>query len=145
MSLEKTDQVVSQSIQLFNDFAKQGIEFVQQQSPDLCNQIVLRAEVQYLTLFGIFLIISTVLFCLSCKWKRYEERIAEKSIKDMKQYLEEGCGSEPPPSVYFFTRFVQIVSFIPFFVGGTINFYNFISVYIAPKVYLVEYFTALIR
>ncbi len=67
MPLEQTDQVVSQSIQLFNDFAKQGIEFVQQQSPDLCNQIVLRAEFQCLTLFGIFLIISIVLFCLSCK------------------------------------------------------------------------------
>lgn len=142
MPLEKTDQAVSQSIQLFNDFAKQGIEFVQQQSPDLCNQIVLRAEVQYGCLFFIFLVISSILFLLACKWKRYEERIAEKGRKERDNYVEEKFDE---PSVYFFTRFMQIVSFIPFFIGGSINFYDFISVYIAPKVYLVEYFTSLIR
>lgn len=142
MPLEKTDQAVSQSIQLFNDFAKQGIEFVQQQSPDLCNQIVLRAEVQYGCLFFIFLVISSILFLLACKWKRYEERIAEKGRKERDNYVEEKFDE---PSVYFFTRFMQIVSFIPFFIGGFINLYGFISIFVAPKVYLVEYFTALIR
>lgn len=141
MPLEQTDQAVSQSIQLFNDFAKQGIEFVQQQSPDLCNQIVLRAEFQCLTLFGIFLIISIVLFCLSCKWKRYEERIAEKSANEWDRYTRD---NDSPP-IYFFTRFVQIVSFVLFFIGGFINLYGFISIFVAPKVYLVEYFVSLIR
>lgn len=142
MPLEKTDQAISQSIQLFNDFAKQGIEFVQQQSPDLCNQIMLRAEVQYGCLFLISLVISSVLFFLACKWKRYEERIAEKGRKEWDAYTNN--ENEAPPT-YFFTRFVQIVSFVPFFIGGSINLYHFISIYIAPKVYLVEYFTSLIR
>jgi hypothetical protein len=95
MTLEKTDQAVSQSIQLFNDFAKQGIEFIYQQSPELCQQIVLRAEFQQLTIFFIFLIISTTLFCLSCKWKKYEQT-------DLRKFIEE----DESPSIYYFTRFV---------------------------------------
>lgn len=67
MSLEKTDQAVSESIQLLNDFARRGIDFIQQQSPELCEQIVLRAEFQCITIFCIFLVISSFLFFLSLK------------------------------------------------------------------------------
>lgn len=142
MVLEKTDQVVSQSIQLLNDFAQKGIEFIQQQSPELCQQIVLRAEFQCITIFIIFFIISATLFYLSKKWQKYEEKVAAKGINQFKNYVDE-C--ESAPSTYFFTRFVQIFSLIPFFIWGSMSLYSFISIYVAPKVYLVEYFSQLIK
>lgn len=144
MSLEKTDQAISQSIQLFNDFAEKGIEFVQQQSPELCEQIVLRAEFQYITLFTIFLTISSILFFLAKKWQNYEKSIAEKNARQWKEYYFNDNDNDTF-STYSFTNFVKIVALGPAFIGCSICLYFFMSVYIAPKVYLVEYFTNLIK
>ena len=126
--MDKTDQALSNSIQLFNDFAEKGIEFVQQQSPDLCQEIITRACFQEMFFAVCWFVIPLIIYrFLNTAVKRYE------------------YNDDYDKDICLMLRVFSKISLIPMLVLAPIGIYSFISICIAPKLYLVEYFTRLIK
>ena len=129
--LTELEDVGIDTIKILRDFIEKGIDFVQEQSPELCEQIISRELFQYYFSCIIFLILSISFGIVSY--------MCYKCID------KEDFGKEDNiPSVIFSVVF--FLATLASFLGGCgSRLYYIGSIYVAPKVFLVEYFTKFIK
>lgn len=127
-TVEKLDTVGEQSLQWLEDFTKKGVEFVQEQAPDLCREIINLGLWQQGFLALMWL-------CIGCITIYIASKLIRVWSKDFGQY------NGAPEAV---SGLVGILSVTPL-IGTIISLYNFVSIYAAPKIYLINYFATLYR
>jgi hypothetical protein len=124
-TLEQLDKLGASSISLLNDFATKGIDFVVEQAPEICSQIINREIYQ-----NIYIMIFWTL--ISCAFAF----LAYLICKEIKNKDDSLYG----PLIFF-----SVASIAIFSIANGICGYKLITVLFSPKVYLIEYFTRLIR
>lgn len=127
------NEQLNRSLELFNDFAENGIDFVMEQSPLLCNEIILLAQISSMATFIAMVLLSAGVFiAVRLAWKN-----RRKSLLQVKQH-EEGDFT------VFLTvvpTFLHAIVIIPI---ATFSAYYFLFATFAPRLYLFEYFTKLL-
>lgn len=129
-TVEKLDTMGEQSLQWLEDFTKQGIDFVQQQAPDLCREIVNLGLWQWGFLAVMWLCIFGILFFL-----------ARKVHKWVAPEFNSPYHSGEPQAI---SAISHVFACSPL-IGMVVCLYNFLSIYAAPKIYLLNYFASLYR
>jgi len=137
--MEKTDQVLSESIALFNDFATKGIDFVVSQSPELCEQIITRELLTNSFALTAFCLCGLVCWYLLDRGYRINKKIYLVSDENKEWRKKEDARTNAE-----LLNIIRYFSFL-FIMPIAYHAYCLIVVYSAPKVYLMEYFTSLIR
>ena len=104
-------------------------DFALSEAPELIQQFILWKRVQSLATIGLFLIIALFLLILGrFMWSK------SKTLSD------EGDSSVPSDKELeqIFSVIVHIFSIICFFISFT-NFFNSLQIWLAPKIYVLEY------
>lgn len=132
---EQTQNLINQTLVGVIENAAQAKEFVLSEAPEILNQLVLYKTVEhgFLTLFGIILI--TTFFCL-----------INPFIKYCKEANDADYGEEGP---YIFKAVISAIIGLASIIAGLIlfceNILQFIKVFFAPKIYLIEYAASLVN
>jgi len=125
------NEQLNRSLELLNGFAEKGIEFVMEQSPLLCEEIIMRAQITSLSQeFICLLIVLTFVYIAVMAWKN-------------KEALDVTCQSERNGFAFCLIITTILLSFLPF-IFMTDGFYTFVVSTFTPRLYLFEYFTKLI-
>ncbi len=104
-------------------------DFALSEAPELIQQLILWKRVQSLATIGLFLIIALFLLILGrFMWSK------SKTLSD------EGDSSVPSDKELeqIFSGIVHIFSIICFSISFT-NFFNSLQIWLAPKIYVLEY------
>lgn len=114
-----------------------GVDLLMAQAPDIVHQFLMyRAVLFGITAFGLLLVIIAsivipwIVIVKAIKAKRSEYSDVNILVKVIL------------PSVSLIGGFCSIFSFIPLFY---VNFTQFLYIWIAPKVYLIEFFSTLVK
>ena len=134
-SLQELEKVGVESIKLFKDFSEKGIEFVEQQAPQVCEQLVNRALWQSGFVCFVCFLFFVFALCIGLKFNRDFNQIINKP-KENRSVDDQVWSALCYCALYA----MCIISLLI----GTNNLYVFISVYFAPKAFLFDYFTHLI-
>lgn len=131
---EELQELGLESIKLLKDFSEKGLEFVEEQAPQVCEQLVNRVLYQSGYCFIVAVIICIFSITFASKWKKEFNAIVAR---------EERTFDDATPSAIMFVC-LYAISLVSFLIGSSM-FYNFISVYVAPKAFLFDYFSNLIK
>lgn len=129
MDESKLQEELANSVKLFNDFAERGIDFVYEQSPELCEQLINREFYSCLIpgiIFSVIFLISLVLFVIFLIKLKNDTRVLGE------------------PTFPFFGSFLSFLSCAVTIFPSYIDLHNAFCIYIAPKVFLFEYFSRFI-
>jgi hypothetical protein len=125
------NEQLNRSLELFNEFAEKGIDFVMEQSPLLCEEIIVRAQIISLSQIFICLLIVLALLCAAIKaWRN-------------KEALDITTQNERNGFAFCLGLVFILCSIMPigFIMEG---FYTFVVSTFTPRLYLFEYFRKLI-
>jgi hypothetical protein len=125
------NEQLNRSLELLNGFAEKGIEFVMEQSPLLCEEIIMRAQITSLSqIFICLLIVLASIYVAVMAWKN-------------KEALDITCQSERNGLALCLGLFLLLFNIMPigFIMEG---FYTFVVSTLTPRLYLFEYFTKLV-
>lgn len=125
------NEQLERSLQLINDFAEKGIDFVMEQSPLLCEEIIVRAQIVGLSQLFIFSFIMLALTYIATKvWKN-------------KESLDITTPRERNAFATLLSILFIVCSALPigFMIDGL---YMFVVSTFTPRLYLFEYFTNLV-
>lgn len=136
-TLEQLDKLGASSISLLNDFATKGVDFVVEQAPEVCSQIINRAMYQNIYLMVFWTLISCIFgFLIFLTIKKI------KLIEKQKDSYEKLCKLE---TANVFQAIFSIATILSFFIGNGICGYRLVTILSSPKVYLIEYFSKLLK
>jgi len=130
--VDKLDEVGAQGVQFLSDFTTRGVQFIEEQAPLLCSEIVWLGVVQYAfiaAVFLVFLIISLVWLVIGWRW-------LDRGYDNCKDGEEEGAMIVFGAAIPSVTLFLSSVFMF-------YNAYHAVCIAVAPRVYLLEYFAEL--
>lgn len=126
-TLEKADELGAQSLQLIKDFTEKGIDFVQQQAPLLCDELVKRELARCAMVSACCLIAVVVLLKASL--------VLREKYKGMRV-----CGDR---DLFFMVSVILATSSTIPLVILFDKITDLLSVWVAPRAFLFDYFTRL--
>jgi len=128
-ALKQLDQSGAAALQWLDEYAEKGLGFVEEQAPLLCQEIInLRIVTSVLIIILCSVVaIAAIWFC----------RTSFKQVNPDKPSDEDG----PWIAVALVSAVFSVVSLM----GACVWIYNLAVVLVAPRIYLLEYFTDLAR
>lgn len=126
---EAADAVTAQSLRWLGDFAEKGVEFVQEQAPDLCREIVSLGLWQNAFLTVLWLVVGSIALY-------FANKLVNRTCRpDFGHY-------EGAPEIC--ATITYLASAVPFGISLACA-YSWVTIWAAPKVYLIEYFVHLYK
>jgi len=136
--LEKLDEIGADGLGWLQEFSSNGIGFIEEQAPEVCSEIITLGIVQamYRVILSTFLIImSMIVFYWGNKWfckKDSDGKCRHETLKaEVAGLFFSGINVAP-----------LIISIVSAIVLGCAA-YDAITIWVAPRLYLLEYFTGL--
>ena len=127
--MKETDQQLAEILKKGLEAAEKTGNFVVEQAPDLIQQLIVWKTCEY-----IFLILISIAFLFSIyKWCKS----AMKRYGDLNNFIDE-------PEFLMFSIY-SIVVILIFGIALFKSFFNLLQVLLAPKIWLIEYATNLIK
>jgi len=127
--MKETDQQLAEILKKGLEAAEKTGNFVVEQAPDLIQQLIVWKTCEY-----IFLILISIAFMFSLyKW----HKSAMKRYDDFNDF----CNK----SEFFIYCIYAIVVILIFGIALFTSFFNLIQILLAPKIWLIEYATNLIK
>ena len=127
--MKETDQQLAEILKKGLEAAEKTGNFVVEQAPDLIQQLIVWKTCEY-----IFLILISIAFLFSI-YKWYKS--AMKRYDDLDNFIDE-------PEVLVFSIY-SIVVILIFVIALFQSFFNLLQILLAPKIWLIEYATNLIK
>jgi len=131
-TLAKLDEIGVEGLSWLQDFSSKGIGFIEEQAPELCNEIIFLGIFQTTFLFVMFSIF-TILFGIV--WRHGHRKICKQIKTD---FL---LDVDPPEFIVLWM--IPCVATACGVVGMLVNAHTALTIWIAPRLYLLEYFTDL--
>ncbi len=128
---EKLDKVGVETLNWVQQFAEQGIEFIETQAPLLCQEIIVYNRILYS--IGV-----SIPFIIGCIWLIIYFKITKPFFK-----LEK--WKDLQKNIVIAMNIIPIFGFIISSVLFGTNLESFIKVWFAPRVFLLEYFSNLVN
>lgn len=130
MQVEKElSNVSAETLDMIRQWLKSGAEFVKEQAPDVCQQIVMREVAQWYVCLAVWAILLLVAAVAAIFFAR--------KLKACKKYYEE--------EQYILGTGFSCMAAAGGFIGVAVCAYNIVSVQTAPKVFILEYLTKLVK
>ncbi len=129
--LKKLDEVSVETLNWVQQFAEQGIEFIETQAPLLCQEIIVYNRILYS--IGV-----SIPFIVGCIWLIIYFKVTKPLYK-----IEKWNNLQENTAVA--SNIIPIFGFIISLVFFSLNLKSFIKVWFAPRVFLLEYFSNLIN
>nr|DAY73724.1 MAG TPA: hypothetical protein [Caudoviricetes sp.] len=150
--------MVNVTIQTMNDV----VEFGKQQIPEVIHQLLMWKAVESFLGFAMNVVLIIIAILLMTRWgKKVGTSMAEKRKKAQKDYQEGaqwtryGSGTAVTSVSYdFFMGGSMLVRWVVVFIGGmlfissvsaALHSLDWLKIWIAPKVYLIEYAATLVK
>lgn len=133
-TLEKLDEIGANGLNWLQEFSAKGVGFIEEQAPELCNEIVrlgVMTGVFWTIVFGM-----VVIACLVWWRKGHKYLITDDKLDDMT--TDAGTCS------LFLLWAAPAIGVIVFGCIAASNLYGALVIWVAPRLYLLEYFTDLV-
>ena len=127
--MKETDQQLAEILKKGLEAAEKTGNFVVEQAPDLIQQLIVWKTCEY-----IFLILISIAFLFSI-YKWYKS--AMKRYDDLDNFIDK-------PEFFVFSIY-SIVVILIFVIALFQSFFNLFQILLAPKIWLIEYATNLIK
>ena len=127
-TLEKLDSVTANSLGWLEEFSKKGIEFIEKEAPELCNEVIKLGISKAIFMSVTSIILTVVCLVVLSKIYQFGKKHWEDNIDEAEGVLVVIGG------LLSFTGSIVFTSM--FFV----NMYDCVAIWVAPRVYLINYF-----
>ena len=131
-TLEKLDEIGVQGLDWLKDFSSKGVGFIEEQAPELCSEIIRLGIIKgifWACFWGILCIVFAVI------WRKGHVYIVSNPDK-LKEEEQIACVAV----AWIIPAFATII----FAMFMAQHIYTAITIWIAPRMYLLEYFTDLL-
>lgn len=126
-TLEKLDELGAQGLDWLAEFSKNGLQFVEEQAPELCNEIIRLGIVNH----G-FWFVSCLIVCIASlvlTYKLFKWIMADTSA--------------PPEALMICV--LPFGSAVGFGIATMVSLHAALIIWVAPRVYLLEYFADMVK
>jgi RsiW-degrading membrane proteinase PrsW (M82 family) len=136
-TLNKIDEVGAETLGFLSEFAKNGIGFIEEQAPLLCEEIISYHKIMSCIWMGM---IVTIVLCIIYTWY--------KVIKLAIPFIEEESTTKSDVECvmwYFLMGLAATLTALPFILTGFYrNLSTIIQTTFAPRLFLMEYFAEMV-
>jgi hypothetical protein len=133
-TIEKLDEVGEKTLVWLEEFSENGIEFIEEQAPLLCNEILRLALVSP----SVWICVAVMVIALCIYFYKHANVIIP---------ITDRCSDSDKEAITCVRVAFKVISVVVALVFSTvcipINIYDMLCVIVAPRVYLIEYFADL--
>jgi len=131
-TLEALDKLGADGLNWLGEFSANGIEFIEKQAPEICHEIIVWGIAKNAT----WAIALTILIIITLI-------IWHKLRKQIKTWWENTAPDDPAIVFYMIAWCIPPATTIGLTIGLFASIYNIVYISVAPRLYLIDYFTDL--